>query len=73
MPKATMEGHATMKCPIGSMTCKLFYLIILIIGHIGGQGDAFDLMQDCRRIFIWGLVSLYGAVALQRATLALVG
>ena len=57
MPKPTMEGHATMKCPIGSMTCKLFYLIILMIRCIGGQGDALDLMQDCMWILIWGLDS----------------
>ena len=73
MPKPTMEGHATMKCPIGSMTCKLFYLIILMICCIGGQGDALDLMQDCKWVFVLGLVTLYRVLALQRATLALVG
>jgi len=40
---------------------------------VGGQGDAFDLMQDCRCIAIWGLVVLYEVLALQRAALALVG
>ena len=29
MPKPTVEGRATMKCPIDPMTCKLYYLIIL--------------------------------------------
>ena len=64
MPKPNMEGHVTMKCPIDSMTCKLFYLIILMIFCIGGKGDALDLMQDCRWVSIWGLVSLYGLLAL---------
>ena len=68
-----MEGHATMKCPIDPMTCKFYYLIILMICCIGGQGDTLDLMQDCRWFFIWGLVSLYEVLALQRATLELVG
>ena len=63
MLKPAMEGHATMKCPIDSMTCKLFYLIIMMIFCIGGQGDALDLMQDCRWISTWGLVSLYGVLA----------
>ena len=54
MPKATIEGHATMKCPIDSMTCKLFYLINLMICCIGGQGDALDLMKDCRWVSISG-------------------
>ena len=40
---------------------------------IGGQGEALDLMQDCRRISFWGLVCFYGALSLERATLALVG
>ena len=52
MPKPTMEGHATMNCPLDSMICKLFYLIILMIGCIGGQGDALELMQDCKWISI---------------------
>ena len=73
MPKATMEGHATMKCPIGSMTCKLFYLIIQMICCIGGQGHTLDFMQDFRWVSIWGLVSLYGVLTFQRATMALVG
>ena len=64
MPKPTMERHATMKCPIDPMTCKHYYLIILMIFRIGGQGDALDLMQDCRWVFIWGLVSLYKVLAL---------
>ena len=29
-----------------SMICKLFYLIILMIGCTGSLGDALDLMQD---------------------------
>ena len=73
MPNPTMEGHTTIKCLTGSMTCKLFYLIILMIFCIRGKGDALDLMQDCRWIPIWGLVSLYAVLAFQRATLALVG
>jgi len=73
MPKPTMEGHATMKCPIYSMTCKLFYFIILTICCIGEKGDTLDLMQNCKWVSIWGSVSLYGVLALQRATLALVG
>ena len=52
MLKPTMEGHAIVKCPIGSMTCKLFYLIILMKFYIGGQGDALDLVQDCRWVSI---------------------
>ena len=64
MPEPTSEGHATMKCLIDSMICKLFYLIILMICCIGGQGDALDPMQDCRWVFIWGLVSLYGVLTL---------
>ena len=73
MPKFTMEGYATMKCPIDSMNCELFYLIILMICCIGGQGGALDLMQDCRWIPIWGLVSLYRVAAHQRATWHFVG
>ena len=73
MPKPIMEGHITMKCPIDSMICKLFCLIILMIICIEGQGDTLDLMQDCRWVSIWGLVSLYGVLTLQRDTLALVG
>ena len=68
-----MEGHATMKFTIDSMTCNIFYLIILMIFCVGGQGDALDLMQDCRWVSIWGLVSLFEVQALQRATLELVG
>lgn len=40
---------------------------------IGGQGDALDLVQHCRWVSTWGLVSLYRVLALQRATFALVG
>ena len=40
----TMEGHATMKCHIGSMTCKPFYLIVLMTCCIGGKGDELDFM-----------------------------
>lgn len=64
MPKPAMEGHATMKCHIDSMTCKMFYLIILMIFFIGGQGDALDLIQDYKSVPFWGLVSLYGVLAL---------
>ena len=73
MLNAIMNGHATMKCPLDSMTCKLFYLIILMICCIGGQGAALDRMQDCRWVFIWVLVSLYEVLALLRATMALLG
>ena len=59
MRKPTMEGHVTMKCPFDSMICKIFYLITLMICCIGGQGDALDLMQNCRWVSIMGLVSLY--------------
>ena len=38
MPKPAMEGHATMKCPIDFMACKLFYLIILMICVLEGKG-----------------------------------
>jgi len=64
MPKPTMQGHATMKCPIDSMIGKLFCLIILMICYIGGQGDALDLMQDCSWVSIWGFLSLYGVLTL---------
>ena len=64
MPKLTMEGHVTMICPIRSMTCMLFYLIIMMTFYIGEQGDALDLIQDCRWASIWGLVSLYKVLAL---------
>jgi len=56
MLELIMEGHATMKCPIDSMICKLFYLIIIFICCIGGEGDALYLMKDCRWVLIWVLV-----------------
>ena len=37
-----------MKCPIEPMTHKHYYLIVLMICCIGGQGDALDIMQDYR-------------------------
>ena len=72
MLKPTTEGHATMKRPFDSMICKLFYLITLMLCCIVMQGEALNLMQDCRWVSIWGLVSLYGVQALQKVTLALV-
>jgi len=73
MLKPTMEGNSAMKYPIGSMTCKFFYLIILMLFFIVGKHDTLDLMQDYGWVSIWGLVSLYGVLALKRATLELVG
>ena len=64
MPKPTMEGHATMKCPFDSMIHKLFYLITLMICCIGGKGNALDIMQDCKWVSILGLVSLSGVLSL---------
>ena len=67
MPKPTMEGHATMKCPIGSITCKLFYLLYWRErGHIGSDAG---LQVDSHL----GLGLPIRGPSLQRATLTLVG
>ena len=43
-----MERHATMKCPLGSMICKLIYSIVPMICCTRRWGDALDLIRDYR-------------------------
>ena len=74
MPKPTMEGHATMTCPIDFMVCKLFYLIMLMSFVLEGKGMHWILCRIASGSPFGGLVSvsLYRVLALQRATWALI-
>jgi len=51
---SNLSLYATMKCPLGSMICRLICSIAPMNCCIRRRGDALDLIQDCRWIFIMG-------------------